>query len=185
MSLQGHIILTAESQEGLVEKGGPDGKSGNIVPMWDWWKQVTGENFQGSSWCAVAVSWTFAQNNASALVAAKNPHGFIYCPDLENWAKAGHAEIVADKTKGMPGDLILFDWEGNGIADHVGIIKKNLNPQPWYITSEGNTSPENVNGSQRNGGGWYERRRHVDATIRMIVRPKYPQVLTSYTSTAN
>lgn len=184
MSLQGHIILTAQSQLGTVEKGGPDGHSGNIVTYWDWWKQQTGQNDQGASWCACFVSWVFAQNAASNLIPAKNPHGFIYCPDLYNYAKS-HNLIVADKKLGQPGDIILFDWQGAGIADHVGIITKNLSPQPFYQTIEGNTSPENTTGSQSNGGGVYARNRHMDATIFAIVRPNYPQKLASLVSTSN
>lgn len=183
MSQQGQVLIALRSQLGVVESGGPDGHSGNIVPYWDWWKKVTGQNDQGQSWCACFISWGFAQAKLSNLVAAKNQYGFIYCPDLENWAKAGHATIVTDKTKGMPGDIILFDWEGKGIADHVGFIQKNLSPAPFYLTIEGNTSGEGILGSQNNGGGVYERHRHIDATIRMIVRPKYLKPSVSLTST--
>ncbi len=182
MSLQGHILLTAQSQLGVVEKGGADGKSGNLVPYWDWWKQATGEHFQGSSWCACFVSWVFDQNKTSDLIAAKNAHGFIYCPDLEKYALAHHL-VIADKTKAQPADIILFDWDGAGLADHVGIVEKNASNH-FLQTIEGNTSGEGVLGSQKNGGGVYRRNRHIDATIRMIIRPNYPVKLTSLVSTA-
>lgn len=184
MSLQGHILLTAQTQLGTIEKGGADGHSGNIVPYWDWWKKSTGESDQGASWCAVFVSWVFAINKASKLIAAKNPYGFIYCPDLENYAVRNHL-VVSDKTKAQPGDIVLFDWEGKGLADHVGIVEKNLSAtSPFLQTIEGNTSGEGVLGSLNNGGGVYRRHRHIDATIRMIVRPNYPVKLTSLVSTA-
>ena len=182
MSLQGHILLTAQSQLGVTETGGAVGHSGNIVPYWDWWAKCTGEHAQGASWCACFVSWVFAQNDASHLIAAKNEHGFIYCPDLEKFAIKNKL-VVADHTKAQPADIYLFDWEGKGIADHVGIIEKNLSNH-FLQGIEGNTSGEGVLGSQRNGGGVYRRNRHIDATIRMIVRPNYPVKLTSLVSTA-
>lgn len=184
MSLQGHIIISAQSQLGLIETGGSDGHSGNIVPYWDWWEKVTGEHFQGASWCAAFVSWVFDKNNASSLIAAKNVHGFIYCPDMELFAIKNKL-IISDKRKAQPGDIVLFDWEGAGIADHVGIVEKNLSATtPYLQTIEGNTSGEGAMGSQRNGGGVYRRNRHIDATIRLIIRPKYPVKLTSLVSTA-
>ena len=182
MSLQGHILLTAQTQLGIVETGGADGHSGNIVPYWDWWKKQTGQGNQGASWCAVFVSWVFAINKASNLIPAKNPHGFIYCPDLENYAIKNHL-IISDKTKAQPGDIILFDWDGAGLADHVGIVEKNASNH-FLQTIEGNTSGEGALGSQKNGGGVYRRQRHIDATIRLIVRPNYPTKLTSLVSTA-
>lgn len=183
MSLQGHIIQTATSQLGTIETGGADGHSGNIVKYWDWWKQATGQNAQGESWCACFVSWVFAQNNVTNLIPAKNPHGYIYCPDLENYAKA-HNLVIADHTKAQPADIVLFDWDGTGIADHTGIVEKNMSNH-FLQTIEGNTSGEGVLGSQKNGGGVYRRQRHIDATIRMIVRPNYPMKLTSLTGTAD
>ena len=182
MSLQGHILLTAQSQLGVVEKGGADGKSGNIVPYWDWWAGCTGQHAQGSSWCACFVSWVFAQNNASNLIAAKNAHGFIYCPDLEKYAIKNNL-VIADHTKAQPADLILYDWDGKGIADHIEFAEKN-NSNHFLQAIGGNTSGEGVLGSQKNGGGVYRRNRHIDATIRMIVRPNYPVKLTSLVSTA-
>lgn len=184
MSLQGKILITAKSQLGVVETGGADGHSGNIVPYWEWWRSVTKMNMQGASWCGAFVSWVFAQNKSSNLIAALNSHGFIYCPDLEKFAIRNKL-VIADKRKAQPGDIVLFDWEGAGRADHVGIVEKNLSAtSPYLQTIEGNTSGEGVLGSQRNGGGVYRRNRHLDSTIRMIVRPNYPVKLTSLVSTA-
>jgi hypothetical protein len=182
MSLQGHILLTAQSQLGVVEKGGADGKSGNIVPYWDWWKSCTHENGQGQSWCACFWSWVYAQNKASNLIAAKNAYGFIYCPDLERYAKT-HGTIITDKSKAQPADFILFDWNGAGIADHVEAVEKN-NSDHFLQTIGANTGAEGALGSQSNGGGVYRRQRHIDATMRMIWRPDFPVKLTSLVSTA-
>jgi cell wall-associated NlpC family hydrolase len=117
------LVKIASSKIGTVEKGGADGKSGNIVEFWDWWKSVTAQNGQGQSWCAVFVSWCFAQIGASSLAAAKNKFGFIYCPDGVNFYKKKNQLVKPEEAQ--PGDIIFFDWEGKGIADHVGIVKTN------------------------------------------------------------
>ena len=36
------------------------------------------------------------------------------------------------------GDIIFFDWENDGIADHVGIVEKTENEKIYTI--EGNTN---------------------------------------------
>jgi cell wall-associated NlpC family hydrolase len=165
------VVKAAVSKIGTVEKGGADGKSGNIVEFWDWWKAQTGQNDQGQSWCAVFVSWCYAQvPGGSALVAAKTPHGFIYCPDGVNFFKAHH-QIVDPKTA-QPGDIIFFDWENKGIADHVGIVEKNNKAN--LTTIEGNTSEEGAKGSQSNGGGVYRRTRYFGPTIHAVARPIWP-----------
>jgi cell wall-associated NlpC family hydrolase len=164
------VVKAAQSKLGTIEKGGKDGKSGNIVEFWDWWKKFTGQNDQGASWCAVFVSWCFAQASASSLVAAKNKFGFIYCPDGVNYFKKKNQ--IIDPKKAQPGDIVFFDWEGKGIADHVGLVLEN---HTTYLTTiEGNTSAEGVTGSQQNGGGVYQRKRFVDKTIIAVARPSWP-----------
>jgi hypothetical protein len=65
--------------------------------------------------------------------------------------------IVADGRRGInwlsvthdphPGDLVCFDWEGNGVADHVGLYEKDLAGSNFQ-TVEGNTAL----GNDSNGG---------------------------------
>ena len=167
-----NVVAKAITQLGVVEKGGKDGKSGNIVPYWDWWKAATRENDQGQSWCACFVSWCFSEVFASSLIAAKNKYGFIYCPDGVNYFKKKN-QVVPVKTA-LPGDIVFFDWTGAGIADHVGIVVENHAANGYLMTIEGNTSAEGVVGaSQQNGGGVYKRKRFLDKTIIAVARPAY------------
>jgi len=167
------LVSKAVSQLGVVEKGGKDGKSGNIVPYWDWWRACTSENAQGSSWCACFVSWCFSEIQASSLVAAKNRYGFIYCPDGVTFFKKKNALI--DPTKAKPGDVVFFDWEGAGISDHVGIVESV--GAGFLTTIEGNTSAEGVvGGSNQNGGGVYRRKRYFGKTIIGVARPAWPVI---------
>ena len=167
------IIKIAKTQIGYIEQGGADGKSGNITKFWDWWKAATKQNAQGQSWCACFVSWLFDQAKASSLVAAKNPSGFIYCPDGIAFFKKRN-EIIKDSTTCQPGDIVFFDWTGAGIADHVGIVTENH--KTYFMTIEGNTSPEGAIGSQQNGGGVYARKRYFGKTVHAIARPIYSTI---------
>lgn len=172
MTTASDVVKAAQSKIGTVEKGGADGKSGNIVEFWDWWKAKTKQNAQGASWCACFVSWCFDQAGASSLAAAKTPAGFIYCPDGVNYFKK-KKQLVDPKTA-QPGDIIFFDWTGAGIADHVGIVIENHAAQSYLITIEGNTSAEGAHGaSQQNGGGVYQRKRYLGKTIFAVARPAW------------
>lgn len=67
------------------------------------------------------------------------------------------------------GDLVCFDWDGDGVADHIGIVEIKYS---WsFQTIEGNTSGS-WRGSQSNGGGVYRRVRSFDTVI-AVIRPPY------------
>ena len=166
------LVKVASSKVGTVEKGGADGKSGNIVEFWEWWKAKTGQSLQGQPWCACFVSWCFGQIKASSLIAATNSSGFIYCPSGVKYFKDKNQ--LVDPKSAQPGDIIFFDWDQKGIADHVGIVAENHAAQGFLITIEGNTSVEGaVNASQQNGGGTYQRKRYLGKTIHAIARPAW------------
>lgn len=169
MSALDLVLAAAKSKVGTIEKGGKDGKSGNIVWAWDWWKAATGQSDQGSPWCDVSASWSFAQGGATELIAPKGTHGFIYCPAHVAWFKAKKAFLPAKKAH--PGDLVFFDFSDHGIAEHVGIVVSNEGK--YLVTIEGNTSPEHSTGSQANGGGQYERHRALSPFILGVGRPNW------------
>ena len=76
---------------------------------------------------------------------------------------------------GKPGDLIFFDWNNNGVADHVGIIVKSNNDGS-YVTIEGNTDTKNYpNGAVR------EQTR--GSYIMGIARPKFEDPASNISST--
>lgn len=60
-----------------------------------------------------------------------------YCPSVVTDLKA------QGKWKGrsnpQPGDLVLFDWDRDGRADHIGIVEK-VNADGSIATIEGNTT---------------------------------------------
>ena len=130
-----------------------------------WYAELTGEPYYGESgvpYCAMFASWVFAQAGATCpgLPSA-------YCPYIERDARSAGA--VVEKRSARPGDVVLFDWGGDGVADHMGIVEQNSGA--YLTTIEGNTS-SGAGGSQGNGGGVYRRTRSF-ATVRCVVRPPY------------
>lgn len=154
------IINTAAKEIGYVEKGGSDGRSGNITKFWaDYYPA-----WQGSAWCGAFVYWVLQQRGVKDVPLGKT--GIFFTPAIVNAARAQgvwRSDSTASLSKIMPGDLVLFDFNGSGNAQHVGFAEKyagNGNVQ----TIEGNTSPTN-RGSQNNGGGVYRRIRNTGSIM--------------------
>ena len=45
--------------------------------------------------------------------------GFAYCPDAVDYGQANHA--TRSSWEAEPGDIVLFDWSGHGVAEHTEI----------------------------------------------------------------
>ena len=114
----GQIVSVALSQIGNV--GGQ--------PYWSWY------GFDGRvEWCACFVSWCADQCGyiESGLVPK-----FAGCVDGANWFKSNGK--WQDRTyEPKVGDIIFFDWEGDGTTDHVGIVEKCENGTVYTV--EGNS----------------------------------------------
>lgn len=81
---------------------------------WSWY----GYNYR-VEWCACFVSWCAAQCGVLDIDIPK----FAYCPYGVNWFKDNGAWQDRYYTPSS-GDVIFFDWEQDGIADHVAIVEK-------------------------------------------------------------
>lgn len=100
----GDMVEVAASQVGNV--GGQ--------PYWSWY------GFGGRvEWCACFVSW--CANECGYIEDGSVPK-FAYCPwgvqwfkDAGRWQDRGYAP--------QPGDIVFFDWGGDGVSDHVGIVE--------------------------------------------------------------
>lgn len=130
-----------------------------------WYAQKTSSPYFGRSgvaYCAMFVSWVLSQ-------AGMTPPGgiFAYCPTgLNNARRLGRA---IDKRHAKPGDVVFFDWNRDGVADHVGIVTANRGS--YLETIEGNTS-SGRRGSQSNGGGVYRRARSLSLVL-AVATPNY------------
>jgi hypothetical protein len=160
------IVHTAQQQVGFVEGANND----NPYGIW--------YGMNNEPYCAMFVSWVFAQNNLSHLVAAQTTKGFAYCPAGLAWFQ--QKSCVVNKYDGRPGDLVFFSFNGNGQADHVEIIVDAS--KDGITTVGGNTSPDHaLTASQANGNGVYLRHRPY-LYVLAIVRPQYETTLKPATS---
>lgn len=86
---------------------------GNVggQPYWSWY------GFDSRvEWCATYVSWVLSQAGyTQPKFAACQNQGIPYFSSKGQWASRGYLDIA-------PGDIIFFDWQGDGHSDHVGIV---------------------------------------------------------------
>jgi len=152
------VVNIAQKQVGYF--GGTTDKN----PYGEWY------GIPDQPWCAMFVSWCFAQANVSNLVAASTPKGFSYCPDGLTWFQKN--KQVVDKYSGLPGDLVFYSFAGNSIPDHVEIIV--AASKDGITTIGGNTTPDHydANTPQADGHGVYLRHRPY-LYVLAIVRPNY------------
>lgn len=95
--------------------------------FWSWY----GYNYR-VEWCAVFVSWCGKQINSDF-------ERFAYCPTGVNMFKASNKWLTAGE-KPKPGNIIFFDWESDGISDHVGLVNKYADGVVYTV--EGNSNDE-------------------------------------------
>lgn len=107
-------------------------------------------------WCMCFVSMCFDMAGEIDAIG-----GFSYNTDVTK----NRMEKVSIEDA-QRGDVVLFDWDRDGLTDHVGIVEANLG-DGWLQTIEGNTSPSNA-GSQSAGNGVYRRQRSwgIDCVLR-------------------
>lgn len=86
---------------------------GNVggYPYWSWY----GLNGR-VEWCACFVSWCYNKAGKSEpRFAGCQSQGVPWFTSHGQWGNRGYKNIA-------PGDAIFFDWDGDGGADHVGIV---------------------------------------------------------------
>ena len=98
------IVAVAISQIGNV--GGE--------PYWRWYGLSS-----RTEWCAIFVSWCADQ--CGYLDSGIIPK-FAWVPDAVSWFQA-RGQWQSRGYTPAPGDIIFFDWEGDGGANHVGIVE--------------------------------------------------------------
>lgn len=120
--------------DGLSEQ--PDGS--NHVPG------VTDRCGLGNvAWCAESASIALMAGGFGDLDAftmqmpdvwTRYGWGWAYCPDIvQAFQDAGRWHLSAPE----PGDVVLFDWDGDNWADHVGVVEQDLG-DGTVLTREGN-----------------------------------------------
>jgi hypothetical protein len=74
--------------------------------------------------------------------------GFAYCPDAVEYGRKHGATRFSWQAE--PGDIVLFDWDGHGVADHTEIVTGYQGGV--LFTIGGNSGPSNVDGFRGEGG---------------------------------
>ena len=104
---EGNAAMVAVAQSQIGNVGG--------APYWSWW----GLDYR-VEWCAIFVSWCADQ--CGYLDAGVLPKMEGVRPYVDWFIERGQWQ--GRDYEPIPGDIIFFDWESDGLADHVGIVEK-------------------------------------------------------------
>lgn len=123
------VLETAKAELGIVESPA----NSNKTKYGQWY------NLNGVKWCAIFVSWVFDKAGVP-LGNIQSAKGIHHCQSAHNYYKSKGMLTTAPE----PGDIVIYDWEGNGHADHIGIFIRWKNSQKTLLEAyEGNTSQGN------------------------------------------
>jgi len=161
MTTAQQVIHIAASEIGYKEN--PPESNHNKFGVW------YGMDYQ--PWCAMFVSYCFY--SAGLPLPIHNSKGFAYCPEGVNWFR----NKGWWHTNPQVGDVVFYDWKGDGESDHVGIVEK-VNGDGSIVAIEGNTST----GNDSNGGQVMRRTR--SGGIQGYGRPPYTTTTTAPTPPA-
>lgn len=87
--------------------------SNNIKYNTDYYgHEVSGDNY---AWCCAFIWWVFRKCGLSKTFC--NGNKTAYCPFVVNWARSYNQWVTSGY---QLGDILLYDWNGDGVADHIG-----------------------------------------------------------------
>lgn len=152
------VIQIARYEIGVEEN--PPNSNKVKYNTWFYNKEVFGPSYP---WCGTFVSWVFFKAGLS-LGKIDYLRGFAGCPFAVNYYK-GTGDIVT-KENVKPGDIVFFDWQGDGKPDHTGIFVCD-NGNGTFMCIEGNTAV----GNDSNGGKVMLRERRY-GSVKAFVHPK-------------
>ena len=107
-----------------------------------YWRWYGFSSYQ--EWCACFVSWCGEQ---SGLIENGAMPKFSLCSDGMAWFQS-HGKWQSAGSTPTAGSIVFFDWDGDGVSDHVAIVEKCEGDIVYTV--EGNTSTT-VNGSSVRG----------------------------------
>lgn len=138
--LRARILEVAQGEVGNIEA--TNRNDGEILKYARYFRRGS------EAWCDDFVSWV--------NTLAGNPMNDYNCETTKR-------TMISEgrwkgKTNPRPGDIVLFDWDGDRQADHIGIVKS-VNRDGTFTTIEGNTSK-----SGKHEGVW-EKTRTLDTIL--------------------
>ena len=147
-----NIIATAQAENNVVET--PAGSN----------KQKYGEwyGLNGAKWCAIFVSYVYA-HAGHPLGKIETDKGYHYCQGGYNFWKTKGGLTKSPQQ----GDIVLYDWKGDGHCDHTGIFDEWKDEENGiFYAWEGNTEF----GNDSNGGKVMRRERKI-GVVKTFVSP--------------
>lgn len=111
--------------------------------------------FDGVAWCGMFVSWCYDKAGLP-LGNIGFSKGFAGCQT----AVAYYTKKNKLTKTPVEGDIVFFDWNGDGRYDHTGIFVRKID-DTYFETIEGNTSLTN----QSNGGQVMRRKRKYKGVL--------------------
>ena len=120
--------FTLGSNQAIVEVALTQVGNEGGEPYWSWYGYSA-----RVAWCAIYVSWCADQ--CGYLDAGVLPKMEGVRPYMDWFIERG--QWHGQDYEPSPGDIIFFDWESDGLADHVGIVEKY--EDGLVYTVEGNT----------------------------------------------
>ena len=125
----GQIFYDPDTSQLIVEVAAS--QIGNVggEPYWRWYGFT-----EHVEWCACFVSW--CANQCGYIDAGILPK-YCGCTDGVQWFQS-RGQWAGNTITPVSGMIIFFDWDGNGVPDHTGIVEKVENGRVYTI--EGNTA---------------------------------------------
>lgn len=122
MARAADVLNVARSLLGIVER--PNGS--NMTPIGAWY------GWNGVAWCAMTVSYCMAH-------VGRGDIRFAYCPyGINDFKNGKFGSWLSRNATVQPGDVVFYDWEGDGVSDHVGFVES-VRGDGTLVTIEGNT----------------------------------------------
>jgi hypothetical protein len=148
-------VQVAKSQIGVKETPA----NSNSGPKVREYQSTTGA--YNAPWCASYVNWVWRQ--VGVTIEGVN---MAYCPSIVAAARANRNGLtVVSRSEAVPGDMPCFDWQRDGISDHIGILTTRVAADGSFKSVEGNTSV----GNDSNGGAVMLRDRNA-RDVQVFVR---------------
>lgn len=126
-----HMAALATAELGVAES--PPGS--NDGPRIAEYRKATAGSGVGP-WCAYFTSWVAQQ---AGVPVGANGAGLGYVPTVKQWAEQTGRYIPGGSAPPQIGDLVVFERNGDGVLDHIGIVT-GTRPDGGIETVEGNSS---------------------------------------------
>lgn len=152
MATAKQLLSLARNEIGVSES--PPASNRVKYNTWYYGREVSGSAYP---WCMVFVQWVFAQAGVPLPVRTAS------CTALKTAAKNADSWVTSGY---QPGDVVIYDWTGDGVMDHCGIVESVSGA--CVVAIEGNTSA-----GDNSNGGQVQRRTRTTSQINGAFRPTY------------